>query len=141
MSPNLPSILNPTEEDIALLLAAKVHVGSKSRVHLINIGKTWEMLVLAARIIAAVDPNDVCVISASPYEHRAVLQYTASTGAQAIVGRFTLGSFTNYVARSFKEPRLVVVTDSRANIHAIKEASYANAAFIAFCDVDSPLNL
>lgn len=56
-------------------------------IHIINIGKTWEKLVFAARIIAAIkNPNDVCVISARPYDHRAVLKFAANTGAQAIAG-------------------------------------------------------
>lgn len=109
-------------------------------VHIINIGKTWEKLVLAARIIASIEnPNDVCVISARPYGHRAVLKYAANTGAQAIAGRFTPGSFTNYITRSFKEPRLIVVTDPRVDHQAIREASYVNIPVIAFCDTDAPL--
>ena len=109
-------------------------------VHIINIGKTWEKLVFAARIIAAIEnPNDVCVISARPYGHRAVLKFAANTGAQAIAGRFTPGSFTNYITRSFKEPRLIIVTDPRVDHQAIREASYVNIPVIAFCDTDAPL--
>jgi small subunit ribosomal protein SAe len=109
-------------------------------IHLINIGKTWEKLVLAARIIAAVEnANDVCVISARSYGQRAVLKFAAHTGAQAIAGRFTPGNFTNYITRSFKEPRLIVVTDPRIDHQAIREASYVNIPVIAFCDTDAPL--
>lgn len=109
-------------------------------IHIINIGKTWEKLVLAARIIAAIEnPNDVCVISARPYGHRAVLKFAANTGAQAIAGRFTPGNFTNYITRSFKEPRLIVVTDPRVDHQAIREASYVNIPVIALCDTDAPL--
>ncbi|PCH35838.1 40S ribosomal protein S2 [Wolfiporia cocos MD-104 SS10] len=155
MSSKLPSVLSATDEEIRLLLAAQVHIGSKNcdkqmlpyvwkrradGIHLINIGKTWEKLVLAARIIAAIEnPNDVCVISARPYGHRAVLKYAANTGAQAIAGRFTPGSFTNYITRSFKEPRLIIVTDPRVDHQAIREASYVNIPVVAFCDTDAPL--
>lgn len=155
MASNLPSVLSVTEEEIQLLLAAQCHIGTKNcdkqmepyvwkrrndGIHIINIGKTWEKLVLAARIIAAVDnPNDVCVISARPYGHRAVLKYAANTGAQAIAGRFTPGSFTNYITRSFKEPRLIVVTDPRVDHQAIREASYVNIPVIALCDTDASL--
>ncbi|OAA60920.1 40S ribosomal protein s0 [Niveomyces insectorum RCEF 264] len=153
-SANLPAIFNATSQDIEMLLAAQSHIGSKNlQVHMspylwktradgvnvINIGKTWEKIVLAARIIAAVDnPSDVCVISARPYGQRAVLKFAAHTGAQAIAGRFTPGSFTNYITRSFKEPRLIVVTDPRTDAQAIKEASYVNIPVIALCDTDSP---
>jgi small subunit ribosomal protein SAe len=109
-------------------------------IHIINIGKTWEKLVLAARVIAAVEnPNDVCVISSRPYGHRAVLKFAANTGAQAIAGRVTPGSFTNYITRSFKEPRLIVVTDPRFDHQAIREASYVNIPVIALCDTDAQL--
>ena len=98
-----------------------------------------EKIVLAARIIAAVDnPADICVISARPYGQRAVLKFAAHTGSVAIAGRFTPGSLTNYITRSFKEPRLIIVTDPRTDHQAIKEASYVNIPVIALCDTDSP---
>jgi len=155
MAPSqLPPIFNATSQDIEMLLAAQCHLGSKNlQVHMepylwktrpdginvINIGKTWEKIVLAARIIAAVDnPADICVISARPYGQRAVLKFAAHTGAVAIAGRFTPGNFTNYITRSFKEPRLIIVTDPRTDCQAIKEASYVNIPVIALCDTDSP---
>jgi len=152
---NLPPIFNATSQDIEMLLAAQCHLGSKNlQVHMepylwktrpdginvINIGKTWEKIVLAARIIVAIDnPADICVISARPYGQRAVLKFAAHTGAVAIAGRFTPGNFTNYITRSFKEPRLIVVTDPRTDAQAIKEASYVNIPVIALCDTDSPI--
>ncbi|KAI9756002.1 MAG: structural constituent of ribosome [Chaenotheca gracillima] len=151
---NLPPIFNATSADIEMLLAAACHLGSKNlQVHMepylwktrpdgvnvINIGKTWEKIVLAARIIAAIDnPADICVISARPYGQRAVLKFAAHTGAVAIAGRFTPGNFTNYITRSFKEPRLIIVTDPRTDAQAIREASYVNIPVIALCDTDSP---
>lgn len=98
-----------------------------------------EKIVFAARIIAAIDnPADIAVISARPYGQRAVLKFAAHTGAVAIAGRFTPGNFTNYITRSFKEPRLIVVTDPRTDAQAIKEASYVNIPVVALCDTDSP---
>jgi len=150
-----PAILAPTEQDIQSLLAAQSHIGTKNLdshmepyvwkrrtdgIHIINIGKTYEKLVLAARIIAAIEnPADVCVISARPYGQRAALKFAQYTGAQAIAGRFTPGTFTNYITRTFREPRLIIVTDPRTDHQAIKEASYVNIPVIAFCDTDAPL--
>lgn len=127
-------------------------------INVINIGKTWydlphtgpartrstdirfrEKIVLAARILVTIDnPADIAVISARPYGQRAVLKFAAHTGASAIAGRFTPGNFTNYITRSFKEPRIIVVTDPRTDAQAIKEASYVNIPVIALCDTDSP---
>ncbi|KAG9257700.1 40S ribosomal protein S0 [Emericellopsis atlantica] len=155
MAPNnLPPVFDATSNDIEMLLASQAHLGSKNlQVHMepylwktrqdgvnvINIGKTWEKIVLAARIIVSIEnPADVCVISARPYGQRAVLKFAAHTGSSPIAGRFTPGSFTNYITRSFKEPRLIVVTDPRTDAQAIKEASYVNIPVIALCDTDSP---
>ena len=67
------------------------------------------------------------------------MKFAQATGAQAIAGRFTPGTFTNYITRSFKEPRLIIVTDPRTDAQPIKEASYVNIPTIALCDTDSPL--
>ncbi|KAG0284558.1 structural constituent of ribosome, partial [Dissophora globulifera] len=70
---------------------------------------------------------------------RAALKFASNTGAQAIAGRFTPGTFTNYITRAFKEPRLIIVTDPLTDHQAIKEASYVNIPVIAFADTESPL--
>lgn len=151
----LPSCLDPTESDIQMLLSANSHLGSKNcekqmesyvwrrrndGVHLIHLGKTWEKLQLAARAIVAIEnSDDVCVVSARPYGQRAALKFANFLKTQAIVGRFTPGTFTNYITRSFKEPRLIIATDPRTDHQAIREASYVNIPVIALCDTDSPL--
>ena len=137
------------------MLSAEVHIGTTNSdfkmkdyiwkrrsdgLHLLNLGKTWEKLMLAARIITAIEnPQDVVCISARPYGQRAVLKFSQYTGAQCIAGRFTPGTFTNQITKQFKEPRLLIITDPRVDAQAIKEASYVNIPVIAFCDSDSPL--
>lgn len=151
----VPTILNPTDLDLQSLLAAQCHIGTKNvtermkpyvykaradGINIINIGKTWDKLIFAARVIATIEnPQDICVISARPYGHRAALKFAKYIGAEAIVGRFTPGTFTNYITRSFREPRLIICTDPRTDHQAIREASYVNIPVIAFADSDSPL--
>ena len=66
--------------------------------YIINLRRTWEKLLLAARAIAAIEhPAEVFVISSRPYGQRAVLKFAAHTGATAIAGRFTPGAFTNQI--------------------------------------------
>jgi small subunit ribosomal protein SAe len=121
-------------------MTSYVYKRRQDGIHVINIGKTWEKLVFAARIVAAVEnPADVVVISARPYGHRAVLKFAANTGAVPIAGRFTPGNFTNYITKSFREPRLIIVTDPRVDHQAIREASYVNIPVIALCDTDAAL--
>jgi len=151
---SLPAILQAKEEDIQHMLAADVHVGTTNAdfkmkdyifkrrsdgLHILNLGKTWEKIILAARIITAIEnPQDVVVISARPFGQRAVLKFSTYTGATCIAGRFTPGTFTNQKTKQYKEPRLLVITDPRIDAQAIKEASYTNIPVIAFCDSDSP---
>jgi len=152
---HLSAVLNAREEDVQKMLACQVHIGSRNvdpamqryiwkrrsdGVYLIDLQKTWEKLVLAARIIVAIEnPQDVCVISARDYGQRAVLKFAKYTGAQAIAGRFTPGTLTNQIQEKFMEPRLLVLTDPRTDHQPIRESSYVNIPTIAFCHTDSPL--
>merc|ERR1712025_1261843 len=78
---------NNRDEDLVNMLAAEVHVGTnnctkmmegyvfrrnKEGIYLINLAKTWEKLMVAARIIAAVqhkNPKDVLVSAPSISKH------------------------------------------------------------------------
>lgn len=152
---SLSPAMQPKEEDIQMMLSAGVHTGTRNSddgmkeyiwrrrndgVHILNIGKTWEKLMLAARVIVAIEnPEDVVAISARPYGMRAVLKFAHYTGAQSIAGRFTPGTFTNQITKQFREPRLLIVTDPRTDSQSVRESSYVNIPVIAFCDSDSPL--
>jgi len=137
------------------MLAAKVHIGTKNvdpqlqryvwrrrqdGVHLLNLGKTWEKLLLAARLIVAIEnPEDVIVISARPYGQRSVFKFAQHTGSQYIGGRYTPGTFTNQIQKKFMEPRLLIVTDPQIDHQPVKEASYVNIPVIALTSTDAPL--
>jgi small subunit ribosomal protein SAe len=109
-------------------------------INILNLGKTWEKLVLAARVIVAVEnPEDVVVISARQYGQRAVFKFAQATGAQYVGGRYTPGTFTNQIQKKFIEPRLLIVTDPATDSQPVMEASYVNIPVIAFCDSDSPV--
>jgi len=146
--------LKAHESDIQKMLAATTHVGSTNSevtmeqyifkrkpdgINIINLKKTWEKLLLAARAIAAIEnPADVFVVSSRPTAQRAVLKFARYIGATAIAGRFTPGAFTNQIQAAFREPRLLVVADPRADHQPVTEGSYANIPIVAFANVDSP---
>uniref|UniRef100_A0A2K6FQC4 40S ribosomal protein SA n=1 Tax=Propithecus coquereli TaxID=379532 RepID=A0A2K6FQC4_PROCO len=56
-----------------------------------------------------------------------------------VAGRFTPGTFTTQIQAAFREPRLLVVTDPRADHQPLTEASYVNLPTVALCNTDSPL--
>ena len=143
------------QSDEAKFLACSTHLGTTNvdfqmeqyiykrkpdGVYIINLCKTWEKLLLAARAIAAVEnPADICVISAHPYGQRAILKFASFIGATPIAGCFTPGTFTNQIQAAFREPRLLVVTDPCTDHQSVNEASYVNIPVIALCNTDSPL--
>jgi len=144
------------EEDILKMLACKSHLGTKNidarmrhytfkrekaGVHIIHLNKTWEKVMMAARILVAIEnPQDIMICSQRPYGSRAVLKCAQYIGARQAAGRWTPGTLTNHITKQYSEPRLLVVTDPRTDSQAIKEASYMNIPVIALCDTDSPLD-
>jgi len=148
-------VLRANEHDVQKLLACHAHLGtknvtagmkryvfgaSKDGVNIIDIHTTWEKLILAARIIVAIEnPQDVVAVSTRVFGQRAILKYSTYTGAQYLAGRFTPGTFTNQIQGKFLEPRVLIVTDPRTDHQAIAEAALANIPVIAFADTDSPL--
>ncbi|XP_010415982.1 PREDICTED: 40S ribosomal protein Sa-1 [Camelina sativa] len=147
--------LSQREADIRMMCAAEVHLGTKNcnyqmeryvfkrrndGIYIFNLGKTWDKLMMAARVIVAIEnPQDIIVQSARPYGQRAVLKFAQYTGANAIAGRHTPGTFTNQMQTSFSEPRLLILTDPRTDHQPIKEGALGNIPIIAFCDTDSPM--
>lgn len=142
------------EEDIKLFLAAKAYIGTKNinncmkeyaygrspeGIHYHNVQKTWEKMMLAARVIASVsNPKDVLVVSNRLFAQRAVIKYGRHTEAEAFATKWVPGTLTNYITKRFCEPRLLIVADPINDYQALVEASYMNIPTIAFCDTDCP---
>jgi len=149
--------LSLKQDDVTKFLACNTHIGAancdyqmeqytyKRRadgVYIINLKKTWEKLVLAARAIVAIEnPADVYVVSSRTFGQRAVLKFASATGATPVAGRFTPGAFTNQIQKAFREPRLLVITDPRVDHQPITEASYVNIPVVAFASTDCAVRL
>jgi len=149
-------VLHATESDMQRMLAAHVHLGtknvsngmkkyvyarSKDGVNIINLHATWEKLMLAARVIVAIEnAQDVIACSTRQFGQRAVLKFAQNIGSQYQAGRFIPGTFTNQIQAKFLQPRVLILTDPRTDHQALNEARLANIPVIAFCDTDAPLN-
>jgi len=143
------------QDDIQKMLVCKTHLGTRNcdyrmkryvfrrtvdGIHIMHLGKTWEKIMVAARVIVAIEnPADIIVASQRPYGSRAVLKFSQYTGATPLAGRWMPGTLTNQITKKYLEPRLLIVTDPRTDAQALKEASYASIPVMALCDTDSPL--
>jgi len=148
-----PPILNAKEDDVQKVLACHVHIGTRNLdlsmeqyiwkrrddgIYIIDLKKTWEKLILAARIIVTIqNPQDIVLVSARPYGQRAILKFAKFTGAQALAGRYTPGTFTNQIQRKFLEPRVLIVNDPRTDHQPLRESAYVNVPAIGFAHTDA----
>ncbi|ELW72565.1 40S ribosomal protein SA [Tupaia chinensis] len=119
------NVLQIKEEDVLKLLAAGTHLGGTNLdfqmsrsdgISITHLKRTWEMLLLAACAIVAIEnPADVSVRSSRNTGQRAVLKFAG-------------------------EPRLLVVTAPGPTPQPLTEVSHVNLPTIALCNRDSPLH-
>ena len=156
MSSNKFSYSRTKEADIAMMLAARTHIGAQNAevimkpyvfkrqaegTHIFNLGKTWEKLMLAARVIASVqNPQDILCVGERKWGQRAVIKFSSFIEASPRAGRWIPGTLTNQNTKQFIEPRVLIVTDPRTDQMAIKESSYMNIPVIGLCNTDAPLD-
>ncbi|KAL5190790.1 40S ribosomal protein Sa-2 [Glycine soja] len=119
-----------------MMLAVDVHLDTKNcnfqmehyifkrhndGIYIINLGKTWEKLQLAAR--------DIIVQSVRPYGQRAVLNTLVLM--LLLEGTLPVPSPINHLQTSFNEPRLLILTDPRTNHQTI---TMSFTCFFAGCN-------
>jgi small subunit ribosomal protein SAe len=142
-------------EDAAKMLAAQAHLGERNMnfqmkeyvhkrrpdgVHIFNLKKMWEKILITARILVAIEnPLDIAVVGEAKFAQRAILKFAKHVGATPLAGRFTPGTFTNQIQKAFCEPRILLVNDPRQDLQAVSESSYVNIPVIALCNSDTPL--
>jgi len=73
-------------------------------IHIINIDKIWQKIILTAHVIAIIEnPIDVAIVNARSYRQWIVLKFTAHVEMIVIIEWFTLDAFINYNSHSFKK--------------------------------------
>lgn len=168
-APETFDVLRPSASDIKMMLLADVHLttpksepGMRTYLYgktektgdqdnqsmdrgtvcsLINLQKSWDKLVLAARVLAAVeDPKAIYCVGQRNYAQRPIIKFAQYIGATPLSGRFTPGQLTNQITKQFVEPKVMLIADPRTDSQAVKESSYVNIPVIALCGADAPLN-
>ncbi len=140
----------PVKQD--MLLEAGVHIGTMIRtndmkefvfkrrndgLYILDIRKTAERLIEAAKLLARYNPENVLIVASRIYSSGPASRFSALTGIPVVKGRFVPGTMTNLSSKNFKEPEIILVCDPKGERAAISESAKNGVPVIALCDTDN----
>lgn len=153
---DLETELIPAGEELLLprdtLLSAGIHIGTRMKtkdmspfiyrvrpdgLFVLDVKKTDERIRVVAKFLARFDPSKVAVISARLYGRTPVQKFCEATHATPLTGRFIPGMLSNPLYPNRIEPSVVVVSDPKADLQAVKEAAAIGVPVVALCSTDN----
>ena len=145
-----------SEEELLLpqdtLLSAGVHIGTRMRtkdmeqfiyrvradgLFVLDVKKTDERIRVAAKFLARFEPSKIAAVAGRLYGHSPVEKFCEVVGATPIVGRFIPGMLSNPLYPDRLEPSVIIVSDPKADVQAVKEAASIGIPVIALCSTDN----
>ncbi len=136
-------------------LKAGIHIGTKFRtkymesfiyktrtdgLSVLNLQKIDERLRMASLLLSKYAPEDILIVSRRENGWFSVKAFTKHTGAQAFTGRFPPGILTNPALETYREAKIMLVTDAIPDKNAIKDAMAIGIPVIALCDTNNTAN-
>ena len=156
MSENEENIETFSEEELLLpqdtLLSAGVHIGTRMRtkdmeqfiyrvradgLFVLDVKKTDERIRVAAKFLARFEPSKIAAVAGRLYGQSPVEKFCDVIGATPIVGRFIPGMLSNPLYPDRLEPGVIIVSDPKADVQAVKEAASIGVPVIALCSTDN----
>jgi small subunit ribosomal protein S2 len=134
------------------LLSAGVHIGTRMRtkdmeqfiyrvradgLFVLDVKKTDERIRVAAKFLARFEPSKIAAVAGRLYGHSPVEKFCEVVGATPIVGRFIPGMLSNPLYPDRLEPSVIIVSDPKADVQAVKEAASIGVPVIALCSTDN----
>lgn len=145
-----------SEEELLLpqdtLLSAGVHIGTRMRtkdmekfiyrvrsdgLFVLDVKKTDERIRVAAKFLARFEPSKIAAVAGRLYGQSPVEKFCELIGATSIVGRFIPGMLSNPLYPNRIEPSVIIVSDPKADVQAVKEAASIGVPVIALCSTDN----
>ena len=156
MSENEENIETYNEEELLLpqdtLLSAGVHIGTRMRtkdmeqfiyrvradgLFVLDVKKTDERIRVAGKFLARFEPSKIAAVAGRLYGQSPVEKFCEIIGATPIVGRFIPGMLSNPLYPDRLEPSVIIVSDPKADVQAVKEAAQIGVPVIALCSTDN----
>ena len=138
--------------DQNVYLEAGIHIGTKiktpgmkkfvykvreDRLYLLDLNTIDGRIKAAAALLAQYDPKDIVVTASRIYAVAAAEKFAEITGVKVITGRVMPGILTNPNSDDYMEPEVILISDTRNEKQAVKEASETNIPIVALCDTDN----
>jgi small subunit ribosomal protein S2 len=154
-TPELPaeSVL---EEELLMprdaLLSAGIHIGTRMKtgdmeqfiyrvradgLFVLDVKKTDDRIRAAGKFLARFEPGKIGAAAARLYAQEPVSKFCQVTGATPVIGRFIPGMLSNPLYPNRIEPEVLIVSDPRADIQAVKEAASVGIPVVALCSTDN----
>ena len=105
--------------------------------YILDIKKTNRMLIVAGKMLARFKPSEILVAAQRQYAFKPVTKFSEVVGSESIVGRFIPGTLTNPQLESYREAKVILVTDPLADTQVMKEAKKVGIPIIALCDANN----
>jgi small subunit ribosomal protein S2 len=156
LSENEENMEEFSEEELLLpqdtLLSAGVHIGTRMRtkdmdqfiyrvradgLFVLDVKKTDERIRVAARFLARFEPSKIAAVAGRLYAQSPVEKFCEAVKATPIVGRFIPGMLSNPLYPDRLEPGVLIVSDPKADVQAVKEAASIGVPVIALCSTDN----
>jgi len=134
------------------LLSAGIHIGTRMKtkdmtpfiyrvrpdgLFVLDVKKTDERIRIAAKFLARMEPSKIAAVAARLYGRDPVKKFCEVTGAIPLTGRFIPGFLSNPLSKNRIEPNVIIVSDPKADVQAIVEASTMGIPVIALCSTDN----
>jgi len=134
------------------LLSAGIHIGTRVKtkdmrpfiyrvrgdgLFVLDLKKTDERIRAAAKFLARFEPSKIAVAAARLYAREPVAKFCEMVGATPVTGRFIPGMILNPIYPNRIEPDVMLVSDPRADLQAVKEASSTGIPVMALCSTDN----
>ena len=156
MSESEENIETYREEELLLhqdtLLSAGVHIGTRMRtkdmdafiyrvradgLFVLDVKKTDERIRVAAKFLARFEPSKIVAVAGRLYGQSPVEKFCEVIGATPIVGRFIPGMLSNPLYPKRLEPNVIILSDAKADVQAVKEAANIGIPVVALCSTDN----
>ena len=157
--PTEPSAEAAPEEELLMprdtLLSAGIHIGTRMKtgdmeqfiyrvradgLFVLDVKKTDDRIRVAGKFLARYEPGKVAAAGARLYAQEPVTKFCQLTGATPVIGRFIPGLLSNPLYPNRIEPEVLIVSDPRADIQAVKEAASVGIPVVALCSTDNEFN-